>query len=259
MPNLGLQLSRTSNLFLSEDEGGIPQPPDFANLIGWFTVKYGVESSVGVPATPNDTVARWLNGVSGQPHLTQTTANLQPLASGFGAVVDGVTFNPNSSATGDVMAMTDMNPILSQDYSYYLKFGSIEISGERVMVGLGSSPTINRGTFALDSNNYYVNNAGGKRISSLGTGLFTPRYASVRFELSQGKATINNSKDSQELITSMLFTANTNNSLLVGSKTLDGTNRPMLNWDLQKLYIYNANHSDAVKDDVFDHLMDSNT
>lgn len=162
MPNLGLQLSRTSNVVPSE---GISIPPfaptDLEGLFEWFLADEGTLNSVdpdvpAIPATadfqipePETTVTRWVNRVSSGVNANQTTLNYQPvLFQQEFTLVRYLQFN------GDFLRLvypTAINPPLS----YYF-FGN---------VGVGSNIYLmNRATSTLAARNSVEQTGGTLRL-----------------------------------------------------------------------------------------------
>lgn len=211
-------------------------------------------TTLDVPATNNQTVARWVNKVSGKPNLNQTTLAAQPV---FKSDVFGrkaVFFD------GDALFNSGFSPF-GQAYSYYLVSTSLLGSTNTALhpaIRIGSSTAASgwRGMFGADSGDLAVQNSStkvnpnnflGREITN-NFGVF-----SARFRILLGEATISRNLVSSLVEGLSVSSANTN-IIIIGAGNTFGSTRP-IDSNFSEVLVYRATHDDDTALQVINYLV----
>lgn len=242
MPNLGLQLNRTSNSFLSGEVAF--SPSDLSGLFEWFSADSGALTSLDpdVLAEPNDTITSWVNKVSSGVNANQTTANLQPTlkTDAFGTYVE---------FGGDALTLvypSANNPPLS--YYWVGSFGT----GAQYLVNRNSSGSLSgRNALTQESGTIRL------RASTSASSGFTLNNVSVVCGVLEGGGTGvvgfgTNQEAYTEVNLSPLGTLSaTSTTNVLGSSSTTGANS---NCRIYEFLAYNQAHNEADRLQVVNYL-----
>lgn len=204
-----------------------------------------------IPATNDQSVALWVNKVSGKPNLNQPTLASQPV---FKSNVFGrkaVFFN------GDALHNSNFSTF-GQEYSYYLVSTSLLGStttavNPAIRIGTATGG-FSRGFFGANSTSLAVQNATTIKATTLSrTVTNSSAVFSARFNLSSGIANVGRNLSFQQTTGNATSSAS-NTTILIGAANTSGSTAP-INSNFSEVLVYRATHDETTANQIINYLV----